>query len=66
MFNFNNKKSKRMVSSVIILLLVLAMIIPTLAYLMFRTDGLISLPDYDGTAGACRRRGYHSGRCLCR
>ena len=34
MFNFNNKKSKRMVSSVIILLLVLAMIIPTLAYLM--------------------------------
>lgn len=34
MFNFNNKKSKGMVSSVIILLLVLAMIIPTLAYLM--------------------------------
>ena len=34
MFNFNNKKSKRMVSSVISLLLVLAMIIPTLAYLM--------------------------------
>ena len=34
MFNFNNKKSKRMVSSVMILLLVLAMIIPTLAYLM--------------------------------
>ncbi|WP_347501072.1 synaptobrevin-B [Clostridium sp. chh4-2] len=31
MFNFSNKKTKKIVSSVIIILLVLAMIIPTLA-----------------------------------
>ena len=34
MFNFHNKKTKRVVSSVIIVLLVLAMVIPTLAYLV--------------------------------
>ncbi|WP_346344965.1 synaptobrevin-B [Clostridium sp. MCC353] len=31
MFNFSNKRTKKIVSSVIIILLVLAMIIPTLA-----------------------------------
>lgn len=34
MFNFHSKKSKRMISSVIIILLVLAMVIPTLAYFL--------------------------------
>ncbi len=34
MFNFHNKKTKRVVSSIIIVLLVLAMVIPTLAYLV--------------------------------
>ena len=34
MMNFNNKKTKRVVSAVIVILIVLAMIIPTLAYLM--------------------------------
>ena len=34
MFNFHSSKNKRIISSVIILLLVLAMIIPTLAYLV--------------------------------
>lgn len=34
MFNFYNKKSKKVISSIIIILLVFAMIIPTLAYLM--------------------------------
>lgn len=33
MFNFYNKKTKRVISAVIIALLVLAMVIPTLAYL---------------------------------
>lgn len=32
MFNFHSKKTKRVISSVIIIILVLAMIIPTLAY----------------------------------
>lgn len=32
MFNMNNKKTKKLVSSVIIIAIVLAMIIPTLAY----------------------------------
>ena len=30
MFNFNNKKTRRVVSSVIIIILVLAMVVPTL------------------------------------
>lgn len=34
MINFHNKKTKRIVSSVIIVILVLAMVIPTLAYLV--------------------------------
>ncbi len=32
--NFNNKKTKRIVSAIIVILIVLAMIIPTLAYLI--------------------------------
>lgn len=32
MFNFHSKKTKRVISSVIIIILVLALIIPTLAY----------------------------------
>lgn len=34
MMNFHNKKTKRVISAVIVILIVLAMIIPTLAYLM--------------------------------
>lgn len=34
MMNFHNKKAKRVISAVIVLLIVLAMIIPTLAYLI--------------------------------
>ena len=34
MMNFQNKKTKRIISAVIVLLIVLAMIIPTLAYLI--------------------------------
>lgn len=34
MMNFNNKKTKRIISAVIVILLVLAMVIPTLAYLI--------------------------------
>ena len=34
MFNFHNKKTKRVVSSVIIVILVLSLLIPTLAYLV--------------------------------
>ncbi len=34
MINFHSKKTKKVVSSVIIVLLVLAMVIPTLAYLV--------------------------------
>ncbi|GFH96260.1 hypothetical protein IMSAGC003_02815 [Lachnospiraceae bacterium] len=34
MMNFHNKKTKRIISAVIVLLIVLAMIIPTLAYLI--------------------------------
>ncbi len=34
MMNFNNKKTKRIVSAVIVILIVLAMVIPTLAYLV--------------------------------
>lgn len=34
MFNFNNKKSKRIISSVIIILIVLAMVVPSLLYLL--------------------------------
>ncbi len=34
MMNFNNKKTKRIVSAIIVILIVLAMIIPTLAYLI--------------------------------
>ena len=32
MMNFNNKKTKRTVSAIIILILVLAMVVPTLIY----------------------------------
>lgn len=35
MFNFSNKKSKRVVSAVIVILLVLAMIIPTIASFLY-------------------------------
>lgn len=35
MFNLNNKKTKRRVSAVIIIILVLAMVIPTLSYLFY-------------------------------
>lgn len=34
MMHFNNKKTKRIVSAVIVILIVLAMVIPTLAYLV--------------------------------
>lgn len=34
MMNLHNKKTKRIVSAVIVVLLVLAMVIPTLAYLI--------------------------------
>lgn len=34
MFNMNNKKTKRRISVVIIVILVLAMVIPTLAYIL--------------------------------
>lgn len=34
MMNFHNKKTKRIVSAVVVILIVLAMIIPTLAYLI--------------------------------
>lgn len=34
MFNFNNKKTKQTVSAIIILILVIAMIVPTLVYLI--------------------------------
>ena len=34
MMKFHNKKTKRVISAVIVLLIVLAMIIPTLAYLI--------------------------------
>ena len=34
MFNIYNKKSKRIISSVIIIILVLAMVIPTLLYVL--------------------------------
>lgn len=35
MFNLHNKKTKQKVSAVIIVILVLAMIIPTLSYLIY-------------------------------
>lgn len=35
MFNMNNKKTKRYVAAVIVLILVLAMVIPTLSYFMY-------------------------------
>lgn len=34
MFHFHNRKTKKIISSVIIAFLVLAMVIPTLAYLV--------------------------------
>lgn len=34
MFNFHNKKTQRVVSAIIIAILVLAMIVPTLVYLL--------------------------------
>ncbi len=34
MFNFHNRKTKKVISSVIIAVLILAMVIPTLAYLV--------------------------------
>lgn len=35
MFQFNNKKSKRIISCVIVVLVVLAMIVPTIASFLF-------------------------------
>lgn len=35
MFNFHNKKTRKIISAVIIVLLILAMIIPTIASLMY-------------------------------
>lgn len=35
MFNMNNKKTKQTISAIIVLILVLAMIIPTLSYFAF-------------------------------
>lgn len=35
MFNMNNKKTKRYVAAVIVLILVFAMVIPTLSYFMY-------------------------------
>lgn len=35
MFNMNNKKTRQKVSAVIVILLVLAMLIPTLSYLIY-------------------------------
>lgn len=35
MFNFSNKKSKKIVSAIIVIFLVLAMIIPTIASFMY-------------------------------
>ena len=34
MFNFHNKKSQRIISTIIILIVILAMIVPTLTYLL--------------------------------
>lgn len=34
MMNFHNKKTKRIVSAIIVIVIVLAMVIPTLAYLV--------------------------------
>jgi len=34
MMNFHNKKTRRIVSAIIVILIVLAMVIPTLAYLI--------------------------------
>lgn len=34
MMNFHNKKTKRVVSAIIVIIIVLAMVIPTLAYLI--------------------------------
>ena len=34
MFNFNNKKTQRVISTVIIVIVILAMLVPTLAYFM--------------------------------
>lgn len=34
MMNFHNKKTKRVVSAIIVIVIVLAMVIPTLAYLI--------------------------------
>lgn len=34
MMNFHNKKTKRIVSAIIVIVIVLAMVIPTLAYLI--------------------------------
>ena len=35
MFNMNNKKTKQRISAVIIVILILAMVIPTLSYLFY-------------------------------
>lgn len=35
MFNMNNKKTKQTISAVIVTILVLAMVIPTLSYLVY-------------------------------
>lgn len=35
MFNMNNKKTKQRISAIIVIILVLAMVIPTLAYFWY-------------------------------
>lgn len=35
MFNMHNRKTKKIISSVIILIIVIAMLIPTLSYFIF-------------------------------
>lgn len=35
MFNMNNKKTRQRVSAVIVIILVLAMVVPTLSYFMY-------------------------------
>lgn len=35
MFNFNSKKARKKISAAIIVILVLAMVIPTLSYLVY-------------------------------
>ncbi len=34
MFNFNNKKTQRVISTIIIVIVIVAMLVPTLAYFL--------------------------------